>query len=90
MRGNRQSCINLKRDRSWRMKVIGYTGAPVTSGVTCWALPWLHGPSNFQIPCIISLNKHQKNNNVVVVVMAIFNCHDYLRTSMDSDVCMRC
>jgi hypothetical protein len=59
MRGNRQSCINLKRERSCKMKVIGFMEVPVTNGVTCSALPWPNGPLNFRIPCIISLNKHQ-------------------------------
>ena len=41
------------------MKVIGFMETPGTSGVTCWAMPWLLGPLKFQIPCIIYLNKHQ-------------------------------
>lgn len=95
IRGNWQSCINLRREQSWKLKAIGFREAPVTSGVTCWALPWLVGPLNFQIPCIISLNNHQNigqlyNTMMLLLLWREISCLDYLRTSMDSDVCMRC
>ncbi|KAK4601810.1 hypothetical protein RGQ29_011075 [Quercus rubra] len=57
LRGKLQSSINLKRDQTCNMKVIGFMEVLVTSGVTCWALQWLDDPLNSQIQCIISLNR---------------------------------